>query len=72
MQDVIDAILLALLCFRASSWMFHWVGLMTRAIHFFVKDKRAVVRVLKGEAEARARVEELEERRRRQAAARGA
>jgi len=62
----------AVLCFRASSLMFHLVGLMTRAIHFFRRDKRPVVLVLKDEAEARAKVEELDERRRRHAAAGGA
>ncbi len=53
----------AVLCFRASWVMFHLVGLMTRAIYFLRKDKRPIVLVLKDEAEARAKVVELEARR---------
>lgn len=54
----------AVLCFNASSLMFHLVGLMSRAIHFFREDKRPIVLVLKDEAEARAKIAELEARRR--------
>jgi hypothetical protein len=54
----------AVLCFRASSLMFHLVGLMARAIYFLRQDKRPIVLVLKDEAEARAMVGELEARRR--------
>lgn len=54
----------AVLCFRASSLMFHLVGLMTRAIYFLRQDKRPIVLVLKDEQAARAKVSELEARRR--------
>lgn len=54
----------AVLCFNASAPMFYLVGMMTRAIHFFRKDKRPIVLVLKDEAEARQKAADLEARHR--------
>ena len=54
----------AVLCFNASTLMYYLVGLMTRAIYMLRKDKRPTVLILKDEAEARAKVVELEQRRR--------
>ena len=54
----------AVLCFNSSPLMYYLVGLMTRAIYAMRKDKRPTVLILKDEAEARAKVVELEQRRR--------
>ncbi len=54
----------AVLCFNSSALMYYLVGLMTRAIYLLRKDKRPTVLILKDEAEARAKVVELEQRRR--------